>query len=188
MLCLPPNFPEIGPHSPKIKILRGKYRDYNKALKILDQETLETRRKAISLKFAKKNFNHPKMKHLFPISKNKSTRRGPIFIKKLFKKTRAQNGPINYLIRLLNENRNRKKKNWRSLLLIYYYYYCYYHYYYYCASLLPVDYEMVAECYLPLAVASQGATFYHLLLVKINTAIYISILIVHWIQPVDYYL
>ena len=89
-------------------ILRGKYRDYNNALEILDQESLENRRKVIALEFAKKNFNHPKMKHLFPISKNKSTRRGPKFIETLFKKTRAQNGPISYLIRLLNENRNRK--------------------------------------------------------------------------------
>ena len=89
-------------------ILRGNYRDYGYALEMLDQETLEVRRKAISLKFAKKNHKHPKMKHLFPIRKNNSTRRGPKFVEKWFPTTQAQNGPINYLIRLLNESCEKK--------------------------------------------------------------------------------
>ena len=83
-------------------ILRGKYHDYNNALNNLDELSLEKRRRKISLKFAKKSVKHPKMKHLFRKKKNLETRMGVKFIEPRYKTNRANNGPVNYLIRLLN--------------------------------------------------------------------------------------
>ena len=83
-------------------ILRGEYHDYDNALDFLEQTTLKERRKEISLKFAKKNVNHPKMKHLFRRKKNLETRKGGKFIEPRYRTDRANNGPVNYLIRLLN--------------------------------------------------------------------------------------
>ena len=64
--------------------------------------SLEKRRRKISLKFAKKSVKHPKMKHLFRKKKNLETRMGVKFIEPRYKTNRANNGPVNYLIRLLN--------------------------------------------------------------------------------------
>ena len=44
-------------------ILWGKYKNYENALSLLHEKTLQERRQTISLKFAKKCPNHPKMKH-----------------------------------------------------------------------------------------------------------------------------
>ena len=85
-------------------ILRGKYHDYDNALNYLGESTLEERRRKICFKFAKKSVKHPKMKHLFRKSKNLETRRGVKFIEPRYKTDRANNGPVNYLIRLLNSN------------------------------------------------------------------------------------
>ena len=83
-------------------ILKGKYNSYENALSLLGQETLQNRRKMISTNFAKKNHNHPKMKHLFPLKRNSRTRSGDLFEETKYKKDRAINGPVSYLIRLLN--------------------------------------------------------------------------------------
>ena len=87
-------------------ILRGRYYDYNSALNTLEQLTLEERRRNISLKFAKKSVSHPKMKHLFKKQLKTRTRGGEKnqdkFIEPRYKTDRANNGPVNYLIRLLN--------------------------------------------------------------------------------------
>ena len=85
-------------------ILRGKYHDYDNALDHLEQSTLEVRRQKMSLKFAKKCIKHPKMKHLFRKGKNLETRRGVKFMEPKYKTDRSNNGPIPYLIRLLNGN------------------------------------------------------------------------------------
>ena len=85
-------------------ILKGNYVSYQNALIVLQQETLENRRKTISTNFAKNNFKHPKMKHLFRQKKSLKTRSGSIFEETLYKTKRALNGPINYLICLLNSS------------------------------------------------------------------------------------
>ena len=73
---------------------------------ILDEMTLEERRKNISLKFAKNSIKHPKMKHLFRKHINSKTRSGDKtgdrFIEPRYNTKRANNGPVNYFIRLLN--------------------------------------------------------------------------------------
>ena len=89
-------------------ILRGQYYDYSNALNMLDELTLEERRKKISLKFAKNSVKHPKMKHLFQKQKKTKTRNGDKsgdkFIEPRYKTDRANNGPVNYFIRLLNNS------------------------------------------------------------------------------------
>ena len=83
-------------------ILRGKYQSYENALNVLEQDTLEDRREFLTLRFAKKNFCHPKLKHLFQRSSNLQTRRGLRFKETFYKTRRGTNEPINYMVRLLN--------------------------------------------------------------------------------------
>ena len=85
-------------------ILRGQYHDYESALNMLDELTLEERRVKMTLKFAKKSAKHPKMKHLFKKQVNVKTRSGVKYVEPRYKTDRANNGPINYFIRLLNNN------------------------------------------------------------------------------------
>ena len=88
-------------------ILRGKYRSYQNALLTLEETTLEERRDKISLKFAKKSIQHPKMSYLFIKKKNSKTRKGKKhFIEPRTFSNRASNGPVPYLIRLLNSQAN----------------------------------------------------------------------------------
>ena len=88
-------------------ILKGKYLNYVNALKVLKQKTLEERRESISLKFAKKNRSHPKLKHLFELKENLRTRSGNIFQETRYNTRRGQNGPVNYLVRLLNNMKTK---------------------------------------------------------------------------------
>ena len=83
-------------------ILRGHYQSYDNALEVLEEKTLESRRDDISLKFAKKSVNHPKMKHLFQLKDDKRTRSEPAYFEPQFINARGFNGPVNYLIQLLN--------------------------------------------------------------------------------------
>ena len=87
-------------------ILRGNYESYPSALTTLNQDTLEERRIVISLKFAKKSINHPKLKHFFKRNTNDRTRFGRKFkfIEPRVNSDRGRKGPISFLIRLLNEN------------------------------------------------------------------------------------
>ena len=83
--------------------MRGKYQSYENALITLNEETLEERRENISLKFAKKSSTHPKMSHLFNRKTNSKTRKGKNqFIEPRTFSNRAFNGPVPYLIRLLD--------------------------------------------------------------------------------------
>ena len=93
-------------------ILRGKYKDYNNALEILEEKTLEERRKELTLKFAKKCQKHPIMKGYFNLNNN-GTRSGDTYTETLSLNARLYNEPINYMTRLLNENiaKNNEKKN-----------------------------------------------------------------------------
>ena len=90
-------------------VLRGNFRNYENALNVLEQETLEERRETLSLKFAKQSIRHPKMKHLFKrkrqhcdLSNCRIIR--PPFIEPMVKTVRAEKEPINYLTQLLNKN------------------------------------------------------------------------------------
>ena len=53
-------------------ILGDKYKNYEESLKQLHETDLLTRRNMLSLKFAKKCTRNPKMKHLFPLNKQRS--------------------------------------------------------------------------------------------------------------------
>ena len=63
-----------------------------------------TRFARISLKFAKSCTNHPKVSHLFQKNKNSRTRRAPFFKETRSRNSRVQNGPVNFLTQLLNNN------------------------------------------------------------------------------------
>ena len=97
-------------------ILRGNYINYENALELLEQDTLEMRRNTISYKFAKKNIHHPKMRHLFRKKISARTRSKSKFIEPTFKTNRGQKGPVSYLIRLLNNDLRYKKRKAGSKL------------------------------------------------------------------------
>ena len=87
-------------------ILKSDYINYEQALIKLGEETLEDRRDAFSLKFAKKCSVHPKLKHYFikkQINKTKTMVPAPeIYIEPMIHSARGARNPIIYLIRLLN--------------------------------------------------------------------------------------
>ena len=83
-------------------ILRKDYFSYSQALDVLGENTLEERRENISLKFAKKSTNHPKMKHLFKKKECTKTRNGSKFVETKSNTKRGYNNPVKYFIRMLN--------------------------------------------------------------------------------------
>ena len=86
-------------------ILGNRYREYNQALKDLDLENLEIRRKNICLKFAKKCLKNDRFKHWFPKRVSKNTRNKEMFIQPSGPHTkRYLTSSIPYLINILNEN------------------------------------------------------------------------------------
>ena len=87
-------------------ILRGNFHSYENALEILDEKTLEERRNQISLKFAKKCVTHPKMRHLFKRRAKVVPRSESFFTEFKSGNLRSYNGPVHFLIRLLNKNKN----------------------------------------------------------------------------------
>ena len=97
------DFEDVQKQAFKI-ILRGKYQNYDHSLKTLNENTLQERRNSISLKFAKKCTSHDKMKHLFKRMNNSQTRSETKFIEPMTNSARGFKGPINYLIRLINDN------------------------------------------------------------------------------------
>ena len=84
-------------------ILGQNYSSYPETLEMLDQITLEERRKQACKKFAKKSLSHPKMHSYFKRSNDK-TRFSKKFIEPSTKTLRAHNGPIPFLTRLLKED------------------------------------------------------------------------------------
>ena len=88
-------------------ILKERYSTYSKALKDLRMDSLETRRKKLSLNLAKKCLKHDKLKHLFPVYKSKHSmkRRN----QKKFKVNHARTekykrSPIVVMQNMLNDN------------------------------------------------------------------------------------
>ena len=79
-------------------IFKGQYTSYSNVLKTLEEKTLEERRKSMTLKFAKKNLKHPRMKHLFQRKGNgKRMRGGDLFVESRFVTVRKYNGPIQFM-------------------------------------------------------------------------------------------
>ena len=89
------------------KIILGQnYSTYHEALIELEQITLEERRKNACKKFAKNCSKHAKMSPFFKRT-NDWTRHSKPFIEPMTKSKRAFNGPVPFLIRLLNEDSNK---------------------------------------------------------------------------------
>ena len=78
---------------------------YNQSLTHLNLETLEIRRKALTVRFAKNARNHPKLKHLFTPNSRIHTmqlRKQKTFIYQAYTR-RYSNSPVVYMKKLLNE-------------------------------------------------------------------------------------
>ena len=93
-------------------ILGGKISSYKSALKILNMETLESRREQISLKFAKRALKSEKFGQWFafnesdePTIKTRAYRQKPKLKPVTFRRQRYKNSPIPYLTDLLNEQK-----------------------------------------------------------------------------------
>ena len=87
-------------------ILKENYKSYENALRILDLEKLNERRRYLCLKFAKKCIKHQKKKELFPLKNKKhkmETRNEEIYDVKNVHTKRLQNSPIIYMQKLLNQ-------------------------------------------------------------------------------------
>ena len=91
-------------------ILGRRYKGYDEALNVLGLKSLESRRKELCLKFAKKSAKNPKYKNWF-VEREKTgipTRRKTIsngFKPIKFRTERFRNSPIPYLTSLLNKNK-----------------------------------------------------------------------------------
>jgi len=91
-------------------ILGNQYTSYKNALKLLDLETLESRRRKLSLKFAIKASKHSKFKAWFkPNVNNVNTRlEKPKFCDVKSNHVRYEKSAISYLTKLLNEHYKKK--------------------------------------------------------------------------------
>ena len=88
-------------------ILKERYSTYSKALKDLRIDSLEIRRKKLSLNLAKKCTKNDRMKQLFPLNKSKHNmkKRNHIKYKVNYARTeRYRKSPIVYMQNLLNDN------------------------------------------------------------------------------------
>ena len=88
-------------------ILKERYSTYAKALKDLRMDSLELRRKKLSLNLAKKSLKNEKMKQLFPLSKSKHNmkKRHSVKYKVNYARTdRYKRSPVVYMQNLLNAN------------------------------------------------------------------------------------
>ena len=88
-------------------ILKERYSTYSKALKDLRMDSLEIRRKKLSLNLAKKSLKHDKLKQLFPACKSNHSmkKRNQRKFKVNYARTeRYKRSPIVYMQNLLNDN------------------------------------------------------------------------------------
>ena len=89
-------------------ILGDNYHNYQNALQITELETLETRRRKICLKFARKAESNKKHKRWFKIKPKMSTRQGADkYWNPVARTERLKNSPICYITRLLNTHYQR---------------------------------------------------------------------------------
>ena len=94
-------------------ILKSEYENYSHALKILQLDTLESRRSVLCLKFAKNALKHPKASDMFPVNNphGYETRNAEKFHVQPAKTSRLKNSAIPQMQRALNEDfvkRNKK--------------------------------------------------------------------------------
>ena len=87
-------------------ILGIRYINYKNALKILDLQSLEDRRKFLCLKFAKNSLKNEKVKHLFPEKKKHDyeTRFEEKYEVNTAKTKRYKHSAIPYMQMLLNQD------------------------------------------------------------------------------------
>ena len=84
-----------------------RYRSYRHALKIMNLETLNERRKNLCLTFAQRCSKHPTMKKMFPLNEKThqmGTRNQPKFKVQFALNERLRKSPIIYMQNLLNEH------------------------------------------------------------------------------------
>ena len=97
-----------------VKVILGKkYTSYKSALKELNLDTLNDRRKKLCLKFAKKSLQNEKVKSMFSLSKSKhhmKMRKQQKFHEKTSKTSRYNNSAIPYMTRILNEENEVKNQ------------------------------------------------------------------------------
>ena len=88
-------------------ILGLDYEHYTNALKLLNMDSLKTRRQALCLKFAKKALKHPKFSSWFCANDSTSITRSfkPDLKKPEALKRRFEKSPLFYLTNLLNDNK-----------------------------------------------------------------------------------
>ena len=102
-------------------ILGGEYLNYENALRMTKLESLEERRKLISLKFAKSCLKNENFSKLFPLRKIKhamNVRKPGKYVVANANTERYKRSTIPYLQRLLNvENQNRKTELNKLLLV-----------------------------------------------------------------------
>ena len=98
-------------------ILKSSYENYEKALKLLDMETLEKRREKLCLSFAKKCLKSEKMNTLFPENQKTSmkTRNQERFKVNFANRERYRKSTIPYLQRMLNSCESEKEKIIRNI-------------------------------------------------------------------------
>ena len=91
-----------------LKVILGEqYKTYPNALKIVELETLNERRKHLCLVFAQRSKKHPKMRKMFPYTEKThkmDTRNPEKFQVQHALKERLKKSPIIYMQNLLNEN------------------------------------------------------------------------------------
>ena len=81
-------------------ILQDKYLSYDQALRDLNLDSLEVRRKSLCLKFAKRSVKHKKAKELFPL--NEDSRNRDVYKVQFAKRSRLRDSSIPQLQRALN--------------------------------------------------------------------------------------
>ena len=101
-------------HSCKI-VLREKYTSYDNALMILNMESLQERREALTLKFAKSGIKHNKLNDLLPLNKKShvmNTRSNEQYKVEFANTERLKSSCIPAIQRKLNDDitENRKRK------------------------------------------------------------------------------
>ena len=98
-------------------ILKSNYESFEKALEILNMETLEKRREKLCLNFAKKSLKSETMKTIFPENEKSSmkTRNQERFKVNFANRERYKNSAIPYLQRMLNSCESEKNKIIRNV-------------------------------------------------------------------------
>ena len=98
--------------------MKNNYKNYEDALKFLDLDSLQERRRKQCLKFAKDCLRNEKMKQLFPLNVQNSelqTRHKETFKVNKAYTERYKQSAVPYMQRLLNEDerhKNREKKRY----------------------------------------------------------------------------